>query len=234
MIGVVCESYGFYGWMSGEQYLSYFADLYVVRGKAKRVRELLALVGLESAEDKPLAAYSRGMQQRLGIARAVLHKPRILMLDEPTLGLDPKGQKEIQRLFVDLNRRGTTVLLSSHSLGEVERLVNRIAVLSRGKLVAQGTMEEMRRRLTSNIRVHLTVSDPARTLALTSRAPGVTRAEMEGDRVVLFAPSLTEIDMSGLTRMLFEQGIAIHELVSVKPGLEGIFFELTKTQGVAA
>ena len=233
-IGVVCESYGFYGWMSGEQYLSFFADLYGVRDKAKRVRELLALVGLQTAGDKPLATYSRGMQQRLGIARAILHKPRVLMLDEPTLGLDPEGQKEVHRLLVDLNRGGTTILLSSHSLDEVERLVKRIAVLNRGKLIAQGTMDEMRRRLTSNIRIHLTVSDPARALALTSQAPGVRRAEMEGNRVVLFASSLTEIDTSGLARTLFEQGIAIHELVSVKPDLEDIFFELTQTERIAA
>ena len=185
IIGVVCESYGFYGWMSGEQYLSCFADLYRIRDKARRVRELIALVGLQAAEDKPLATYSRGMQQRLGIARAILHEPRILVLDEPTLGLDPEGQKEIHRLLVDLNRGGTAVLLSSHSLAEVERLVNRIAVLNQGKLVAQGTMGEMRRRLTSNVRIHLAVSDPARALALISGAPGVSRAEIEGDRFIL-------------------------------------------------
>ena len=233
-VGVVCESYGYYGWMSGEQYLSYFADLYGVAGKAQRVKELLAAVGLSSAKAQLVASYSRGMRQRLGITRALVHRPRLLMLDEPTLGLDPQGQKEIYGLLQDLSRQGATVFLSSHSLGEIEGLVNRIAVLNHGELVAQGTMEEIRRKLRPGMRIRITVSDPARALEIARREPHLGNASLDGDRLTLSPSTAEQLVESPIVRSLVVGGITIRELVRLEPSLEDMFFELTRAERVAA
>ena len=233
-VGVVCESYGYYGWMSGEQYLSYFADLYGVVGKAQRVKELLAAVGLSSAKAQLVASYSRGMRQRLGIGRALVHRPSLLMLDEPTLGLDPEGQKEIYGLLQDLSRQGAIVFLSSHSLGEIERLVNRIAVLNHGELVAQGTMEEIRRKLRPGVRIRITVSDPAQALEIARREPHLGSASLDGDRLMLSPSTAEQLDESPIVRNLVAGGITIRELVRLEPSLEDMFFELTRAERVAA
>ena len=233
-VGVVCESYGYYGWMSGEQYLSYFADLYGVAGKAQRVKELLAAVGLSSAKAQLVASYSRGMRQRLGIGRALVHRPSLLMLDEPTLGLDPEGQKEIYGLLQDLSRQGAIVFLSSHSLGEIERLVNRIAVLNHGELVAQGTMEEIRRKLRPGVRIRITVSDPAQALEIARREPHLGSASLDGDRLMLSPSTAEQLDESPIVRNLVAGGITIRELVRLEPSLEDMFFELTRAERVAA
>ena len=233
-VGVVCESYGYYGWMSGEQYLSYFADLYGVAGKGQRVKELLAAVGLSSAKAQLVASYSRGMRQRLGIGRALVHRPSLLMLDEPTLGLDPEGQKEIYGLLQDLSRQGAIVFLSSHSLGEIERLVNRIAVLNHGELVAQGTMEEIRRKLRPGVRIRITVSDPAQALEIARREPHLGSASLDGDRLMLSPSTAEQLDESPIVRSLVAGGITIRELVRLEPSLEDMFFELTRAERVAA
>lgn len=233
-VGVVCESYGYYGWMSGEQYLSYFADLYGVAGKGQRVKELLAAVGLSSAKAQLVASYSRGMRQRLGIGRALVHRPSLLMLDEPTLGLDPEGQKAIYGLLQDLSRQGAIVFLSSHSLGEIERLVNRIAVLNHGELVAQGTMEEIRRKLRPGVRIRITVSDPAQALEIARRELHLGSASLDGDRLMLSPSTAEQLDESPIVRSLIAGGITIRELVRLEPSLEDMFFELTRAERVAA
>ena len=233
-VGVVCESYGYYGWMSGEQYLSYFADLYGVAGKGQRVKGLLAAVGLTSAKAQLVASYSRGMRQRLGIGRALVHRPSLLMLDEPTLGLDPEGQKAIYGLLQDLSRQGAIVFLSSHSLGEIERLVNRIAVLNHGELVAQGTMEEIRRKLRPGVRIRITVSDPAQALEIARRELHLGSASLDGDRLMLSPSTAEQLDESPIVRSLIAGGITIRELVRLEPSLEDMFFELTRAERVAA
>ena len=226
-IGVVSESHGYYGWMSGEQYLSYFADLYGIRQKAQRVRHLLGVVGLENAGSKAIRAYSRGMRQRLGIARAIVHQPQVLLLDEPTLGLDPGGQREIYAVLRDLNQKGTTVFLSSHSLAEIEPLVKRVAVLNAGRLVAQGTIDEISRTLDLAPRIRLTVSEPARALGIARCEPEAAQAALDGGQLVLTAPAAGALDDATIVRRLVIEGIRIRELVTLEPSLEDIFFRLT-------
>ncbi len=144
-IGVLPESRGFYEWMTGAEYLHFFARLYSLRDP-KIVAALLDQVGLTARGRSTIGAYSRGMRQRLGLARALINSPKILFLDEPTLGLDPQGQKDIQTLLRSLNREGVTIFYSSHLLNEVSALCSRIAILNRGRLVAQGTLDELRKK----------------------------------------------------------------------------------------
>lgn len=145
VLGVVPESRGFYDWMTAIEYLSFFANLYdIAKDKAsEKIKHLLSQVDLAGSKHKTIGSYSRGMRQRLGLARALINDPQILILDEPTLGLDPQGQEDIQTLLKELNSDGVTIFYSSHLLHEVSNLCSRIAIIDRGRLVAQGTVQEL-------------------------------------------------------------------------------------------
>ena len=148
IIGLLPESSGFYNWMNAEEYLLHFAALYKIEGSTamRRTRELLESVGLADRSSAPIGYYSRGMKQRLGLARSLINEPLIIFLDEPTLGLDPKGQQDIQKILLELNHeKGVTIFLSSHALGEVYSLCNRMAIVDHGEMVAQGSIKELRK-----------------------------------------------------------------------------------------
>jgi ABC-2 type transport system ATP-binding protein len=146
VIGVVPESRGFYEWMTAKEYLLFFANLYNVPNPQKKIGELLGKVNLSERKNSAIATFSRGMKQRLGLARALINDPKILFLDEPTLGLDPQGQEEIQNLLRQLNKDGVTIFLSSHQLNEVSNLCSRVAIINKGRLVAQGTIAELQKK----------------------------------------------------------------------------------------
>jgi ABC-2 type transport system ATP-binding protein len=145
-IGVLSESRGFYDWMRGEEYLRFFADLYKIGDKEHTISSIFEEVGLTGKKFSAIGTYSRGMKQRLGLARSLINNPEILFLDEPTLGLDPQGQEDIQQLLKRLNKRGVTVFYSSHLLHEVSHLCSVIAIINEGKLVAEGTLEALQRQ----------------------------------------------------------------------------------------
>lgn len=145
LIGVVPESRGFYDWMTGEEYLSFFADLYQIESdRSAKVSNLLEATDLLRNKNKKVGAYSRGMKQRLGLARALINDPKILILDEPTLGLDPQGQEDIKNLLKRLNSDGVTIFYSSHLLQEVENLCTKVAIINHGELVAQGSVADLK------------------------------------------------------------------------------------------
>ncbi len=147
VIGVVPEGRGFYEWMTAAEYLEFFADLYGMKSdeKNERIDSLLEKVGLTERRNSRVGTYSRGMKQRLALARALVHNPKILFLDEPTLGLDPQGQEDIQRLLKNLNKEGVTIFLSSHLLNEVSNLCSRIVILHNGRIVANGKLTELQK-----------------------------------------------------------------------------------------
>jgi ABC-2 type transport system ATP-binding protein len=138
---------GLYDRLSGYDNLRYFAELYGMGGRAgaHRIAEVLSLVQLDGHERERVERYSRGMRQRLHIARGILHRPRLLLLDEPSIGVDPVGARHIRDLVREVNRRGTTVILTSHYMFEVEELADRIAIIDSGGIVAAGTVPEIRR-----------------------------------------------------------------------------------------
>jgi len=144
--GVIPESRGFYSWMTAEEYLSFFAGLYGVKDPVSAVNRLLEQVGLSERRRSRIASYSRGMKQRLGLARSLINSPKLLFLDEPTLGLDPQGQEDIQKLLKDLNVQGVTVFYSSHLLSEVAVLCSRVGIINHGTLVAKGTLTELQKQ----------------------------------------------------------------------------------------
>ncbi len=147
-VGFLPENVGFYPDLTPVESLEFVAELNQIPAKVakKKIEELLELVGLDGDMSKKVGAFSRGMKQRLGIAEVLIKDPKVLFLDEPTLGLDPQGSRELIGLIERLNReRGITVLVSSHNLPQVQQIAHRIGIMIKGKMVAQGSLEELSR-----------------------------------------------------------------------------------------
>jgi len=144
-VGYLPENPYFYKFLTGEETLHFYGKLCGLRGAAlrDRTRELLKLVGLENAADRRLGGYSKGMLQRIGLAQALVQEPRLLVLDEPTAGVDPAGSREIRDLILEFKSRGITVLLCSHLLGQVQEICDRVGILHQGKLVREGELESL-------------------------------------------------------------------------------------------
>jgi len=144
-VGFLPENPYFYKYLSGAETLRFFGRLCGMTGATlkSRVDDLLDLVGLNKARDRRLGTYSKGMLQRIGLAQALIHDPRLVVLDEPTAGVDPAGSREIRDLIMDLKRRGITVLLSSHLLAQAQEICDRIGILADGLLVREGRLQEL-------------------------------------------------------------------------------------------
>ena len=144
-VGFLPENPYFYKYLTGAETLRFFGRLCGLSGAVlkKRVDEMLALVGLIEARDRRLSGYSKGMLQRIGLAQALINDPKLVVLDEPTAGLDPAGSREIRDLIVDLKKRGITVLLSSHLLAQVQEICDRVGILADGVLVRGGQLKEL-------------------------------------------------------------------------------------------
>ncbi len=157
-IGVVSEKQYLYKEMAAGEYLDFFADLYGVKDKKKKIDQLLKSVSLLEVKNRKLGAFSRGMQQKLGFARALLHDPELLLLDEPVSGLDPTGIKQVRNLIEKENKKGRTIFISSHLLSEVEKLCREVAIINEGKLLAEDTMENLRRQLSKTVELEVELS----------------------------------------------------------------------------
>ncbi len=185
------------------------------RTRKTRVAEALERVGLAGVDDRPVKAYSLGMRQRLGLAAALLRSPRLLILDEPTNGLDPQGIREVRDLLTDLNRAGTTLFLSSHLLGEVEQLCTRVGVVNQGRLVVQDELAALR---TPTGRVQLRTADADRAVALLDG-----RVESRtGDRLVV-----RHADPAALNALLVTEGVRVAEVRAEQRSLEDVVLEVT-------
>lgn len=145
VVGFLPENPYFYKYLSAEETLRFYGRLCGLRGRAlqARMNQLLELVGLQEARDRRLWSYSKGMLQRIGLAQALIQEPRLLVLDEPTAGVDPAGSRDIRDLILELKRRGITVLLSSHLLTQVQEICDRVGILAQGTLVREGRVDDL-------------------------------------------------------------------------------------------
>ena len=243
IIGLLPESSGYYNWMNAQEYLLYFAALYKIETDIakKRARDLLDKVGLASKSLVPVGFYSRGMKQRLGLARTLINEPKVIFLDEPTLGLDPRGQQQIQKILLDLNRENNvTIFLSSHALSEVSSLCNRIAIVNKGRLVAQGTIEELRRLvarfspLERGLLVRILNSDNARTLIQNLPLPiriNCKSISNSNGIIDIFISEDKEYESANKVIDIFNiAGLQIYEVRRIDMNLETIYFKLTDTK----
>jgi ABC-2 type transport system ATP-binding protein len=187
------------------------------RTRRRRIGEALDRVGLGGIDRRPVKAYSLGMRQRLGLAGALLRQPRLLVLDEPTNGLDPRGIHEIRDLMAELNAGGTTVFLSSHLLAEVEQLCTRVGVMDRGRLVVQDELATLR---APTGRVVLTTSDPDRAYALLDGKV----EQRDGQRLLV-----RHADPAELNARLVADGIRVDEIAPQRRSLEEVVLDATST-----
>jgi ABC-2 type transport system ATP-binding protein len=221
----VIESPAFYPYLSGRDNLTALA---IASGGVTdgRIDALLAQAGLSERADSAFKTYSLGMKQRLGIASTLLGDPDLVILDEPTNGLDPAGQREVRALIPELAREGRAVLLASHLLHEVEQVCDRVAIIRRGKLIESGTVVEMLHRESF---LDLTVAEPERAAGVIRAAglPAVGGVVVEDGRVTVAAPA----DLGArLNQALAEQGIFAAAIVPRTSSLEDIFLELTEPE----
>lgn len=158
-MGVVSEKQYLYKEMTAGEYLNFFADLYGVKNRKKKIDQLLEAVNLLEVKNRKLGAFSRGMQQKLGFARALLHDPQLLLLDEPVSGLDPTGIKQIRDLIEQENKKGKTIFISSHLLSEVERLCGKVGIINKGRLLAEDSMDNLRKRLTDLVELEIELTE---------------------------------------------------------------------------
>jgi ABC-2 type transport system ATP-binding protein len=220
-IGAMVESPAFYPDLSGRANLRFFQGIGKHIEAAGEVDRLLQLVGLADRADSKFRTYSLGMKQRLGIAYALLGNPELVFLDEPTNGLDPAGMAEVRELIGQLARAGHTVVLSSHLLNEVEQLCDQVAILSRGALLAQGSVGEL---LNTQGSVRLKTTDDVRAANILGALEWVSSLRTEEGYLVLGC----DAERSGeLTRELARQQVFVTEMVPRRQSLESYFLEVT-------
>jgi ABC-2 type transport system ATP-binding protein len=218
-VGAIVEAPAFYRHLSGPANLAVFDAAGPggpTRTRGQRIDEALGRVGLAEIDERPVRAYSLGMKQRLGLASALLRRPRLLILDEPTNGLDPQGVREIRDVLLELNESGVTIFLSSHQLSEVEAVCTSAAIISNGRLVAQDTMDALRR---PTGRVHVSTADPALAAHVLGRAVCYTN----GSSLTAWAQDPSEVNAA-----LVAAGVRVWELVVERRSLEDVFVEVTE------
>jgi ABC-2 type transport system ATP-binding protein len=198
----------------------------------ERVSEAIELVGASAYAERPIGQLSGGEQQRLLIAQALVRRPRLLLLDEPATGLDPPGMRDMRRLIRRLAGEGITVLLSSHLLGEVDELCNRVAILRRGRVAYEGALGELRSAAGAEYRLRTTDDERARAVCAAQR--GIEDVAASGDGAGLRFRAQAEAAVGELSLALAESGALVLELSPRHATLEDLFFSLTEGEEQAA
>jgi len=219
-VGALIEGPGFYPYLSGRANLRTLARH---RGfDDTEVERVLERVDLVERGDDRFKGYSLGMKQRLGVAAALMGDPELIVLDEPTNGLDPAGMADMRALVVDLARGGQTVLLSSHLLAEVQEICHRVGVINGGRLLRESTVAELRGGVT--LRVRATPEPEALAVAMRLAGDDGVRRDADG-ALALALPADAAPDVA---RALVEAGVDVHEITAAERSLEEVFFEMTK------
>ena len=230
LIGYMPDFFGVYKDMEVTEYLDFFGACYRIPSakREKTTADVLELVGLSEKRGSLIGALSRGMQQRLGLARVLIHDPQLLLLDEPASGLDPRARIEMMAILQELQRMGKTIIISSHILSELETLCNRCAIIERGKLIYSGPVQGVAQHASGGrvFRIRLS-TDPAAATVLLLGVPGVHEAEVVEGRIRVVLES-AETDPAILARALVDGGHGITELREEEVGLEEVFLRVTK------
>lgn len=231
--GLLPESVGYYGWMTAAECLLFFADLYGMHraDSRRRVAALLASVGLAAKSTTPIAGFSRGMRARLGIARALVHRPRVVFLDEPLWGLEPPEQRDILDLIRGVNRdEGATIFLSSRVLNQAGQVCTRVGIVNEGRLVAQGTASDLSHRLALPLVLRLTVADAVRARQVAEKLELYDGSEVPDPAHLVLVPRGSDVHADRLVRALVSAGIPIREVTSGAPSLEEMFAALVRRE----
>jgi ABC-2 type transport system ATP-binding protein len=220
-IGSLIESPSLYGHLTAKENLSLLQKVY--QCPKERIQHVLNLVGLPDTGNKKASQFSLGMKQRLSIAIALLHNPALLILDEPTNGLDPNGIIEVRELLKKLNQEdGITILISSHLLAEIEKLVTHVGIINQGRLLFQGTLDDLKNRQQLSLQTVFETSDQEKTLRLMSDHNLSPR--VENGKIIL--PSLARETIATLNQKLVASDVQVYEISIVKNDLESIFIDM--------
>lgn len=220
-IGTLLETPNFYHYLSGERNLRIAAE---IKGHGlEDIEPVLTRVNLWQRKDSKFSTYSLGMKQRLAVASCLLGNPKVLVFDEPTNGLDPVGIAETRELIKSLAKEGTTIILASHLLDEVEKVCTHVAVLLKGKLLTSGHVDEV---LVNEDIVEVSAADIAQLENILRAVDGYTSLKKEGNVLQLFYPS-GSAKLEHINKLCFQQGIVLNHLQLKKKSLESKFFELT-------
>ncbi len=231
VIGVVPQDIALYNMLSARENLVFWGRMYGMGGAAltRRVDEVLEQIGLTDKANAKIETYSGGMKRRVNIGVGLLHKPRIIYMDEPTVGIDPQSRRNILDTVKDLNKQGMTVLYTTHYMEEAQELSDRVGIIDHGKLIALGTQRELTKIVGEydTLRLHIGEEDGAEQLALAlSAIPGVLKCSAADHQVVLVVPEAEEALAPAITRAN-EVGIRIHSVDIQEPNLETVFLQLT-------
>jgi ABC-2 type transport system ATP-binding protein len=230
LIGYVPDFFGAYEDMVVQEYLEFFAAAYDITGKKRTqiVGDVLELTDLTFKRDALVDSLSRGMKQRLSIARVLLHDPKVLLLDEPASGLDPRARIEIRELLKELHRMGKTIIISSHILPELADLCNSIGIIERGELVFQGPVREAVRRAQAGTIVHVSTPDSLeKAREVLAKLPQITDVQANSDGLVVTLAQETS-DFTFLAQALLQNHLRIREIKQEEVNLETAFMRLTK------
>ena len=231
LIGVVPQELALYEDLSARENLVFWGQMYGLSGKTLKIRvdEVLEQIGLADKAKNRIKTYSGGMKRRVNIGVGLLHKPSLLFMDEPTVGIDPQSRRAILDSVKALNQQGMTVLYTTHYMEEAEELSNRVGIMDHGELIALGTQAELNRQVGENdtLILHIDESQNGEPLAASVRKlPGVLKADITDHTVAVIAPEAEEI-MAPVITKANELGIKIRSVDIKEPDLEAVFLSLT-------
>jgi len=230
VIGYMPDFFGVYKDMEVTEYLDFFGACYKIPTvqREKTVNDVLELVGLSEKKGALIGALSRGMQQRLGLARVLIHDPQLLLLDEPASGLDPRARIEMMAILQELQRLGKTIIISSHILSELQTLCNRVAIIEKGKLIYSGPVQGVRDQMAQGRVVWVRVStDQAKAIELLRTRPEVVEVSTNDGEIKVTLASF-DTDHSIIADVLVRGGAKLLELREDEIGLEEVFLRVTR------
>jgi ABC-2 type transport system ATP-binding protein len=230
------DTFGSYDNMRVGEYLDFFGAAFGIprRDRGRRIDEVLEVAGAATFRDMYVEALSHGMKQRVAIARTLLHDPEVLILDEPANGLDPQARIEMRRLLLDLAERGKTLLVSSHILPELARVCHKVAIITRGKLRAFGTLEEITKQLRQlrPMEILLTSADQIdRVMDIVQQhiEPGAEISALPAESTVLFRTARREEELAGLLAALVGASLGVEQFREVQTDLEEAYLTVAKS-----
>ena len=230
VIGYMPDFFGVYKDMEVTEYLDFFGACYKIPSaqREKTVNDVLELVGLSEKRGALIGALSRGMQQRLGLARVLIHDPQLLLLDEPASGLDPRARIEMMAILQELQRMGKTIIISSHILSELQTLCNRVAIIEKGKLIYSGPVQGVRDQMAGGAIYWVQVRDQReKALEVIQRHSEVAEAAVTDGRIKVTLRD-HETDPGFLARLIVENGLTLTGLWEDELGLEEVFLRVTR------
>lgn len=225
-VGAIVEKPDFYGYLTAYKNLEILGKLSGINPSREKIIEILEIVGLEKRAKSKVKTYSHGMKQRLGIAQALLHNPDLVILDEPTTGLDPQGMKEIRELILRLSKeKNKTIFLSSHILSEVELIANRMIIINKGTTQAEGYVDDLLNA--DELKVTFTLGDTGKALNFISESRWMSKLELQVEDRFVF--KLTPEEIPELNKYLVQNDITVNAVIPTR-SLEEYFLKLTEKE----